>query len=373
MPRVLVLTPDTQGAGGVANYFRTLALPDVAPVEYFFVNRSQRESTFGRVCRLGLNYLKFVNKIRDREVGLVHLNPSFDARSFYRDALFCAIALIFRKRTLVFFRGWDEAFERRVSGSWWRRAIVGNTFGRSGRFVVLGETFEARLRRLGVNGQFWRETTVAGPTPIPKPDVLQKLRESREHLKILFMSRIVRAKGIYLALDAVERLRERHPDKAISLIVAGDGEELSAAKQHVSERGLSFVSFLGEVRGAEKERVLRQSHVLLFPTFHGEGLPNIILEAMLFGLPIVCRDAGAISDVVADGRNGFVTRSESAAEIAGLLERLVSEPRLFQCVSARNATIAGERYVCESVRERLLEIYEQALDDRLTGTRESAR
>jgi glycosyltransferase involved in cell wall biosynthesis len=308
-------------------------------------------------------------KLAGRDLRLVHLNPSFDARSFYRDAVFCALAHLFRKRTLVFFRGWDESFERTVAESWWRRALALQTFGRSGHYVALGRTFEDRLRKMGFRGRFWLESTVAGEAPPSSLNIAAKMQSLQEGMQILFMSRLIRAKGIYLALDAVEQLRKRHPGKAIRLIVAGDGEEREPAIEYARCAGMTFASFVGEIRGADKLRVLQESHVLIFPTFHGEGMPNVILEAMLCGLPIVSRDAGAISDVVTDGINGFVTESESAGDFAAFLGRFLDDPLLFESIATRNAAKACAQYRCDTVRSRLLNIYAEVVQaqDRPAG------
>ena len=117
------------------------------------------------------------------------------------------------------------------------------------------------------------------------------------------------------------------------------------------------MTFTGHLDEAARAAAYRRADIFLFPTCFGEGMPNAILEAMAFGLPVVTRAVGGIRDFFEDGRMGFVTESRSPAVIAGLIERLIADPALRESVGRYNREYAQRRFAASVVAARLLEIY----------------
>ena len=143
----------------------------------------------------------------------------------------------------------------------------------------------------------------------------------------------------------------------MSLHIAGTGPELANARAYVEERAIPNVIVEGELAGARKAELLRRSHVMLFPTFHGEGLPNCILEGMLFGLAIVTRPVAAIPEIVEHGVNGLLDESLEPAPFAAALGTLVEEPGLLRSMAVANRELALRRFTPNIVRQRLTAIY----------------
>src|SRR5690606_6702676 len=106
------------------------------------------------------------------------------------------------------------------------------------------------------------------------------------------------------------------PDKKLKFIVAGDGEDLPKVKQYVIEKNIPSVIFTGYVLNDKKKEVLLKSHLLLFPTFYKEGLPNTVLEGLMYGMPVISRYNAGIPDVVQHEVNGFLTDSKEASVFA---------------------------------------------------------
>lgn len=353
---VLVLIPDLALDGGVTHYYRTLQLDRLDNVDYFFVNkpgtRSRVEKTFHA---LGI-FLQFI--LRVRRYSLIHVNPSLNPNSFYRDWFFIAVARLAGKPVLVFFRGWEADFEARVRANPFLSRLFRWTYGRADRVITLGETFRRRLLELGVNPAtpIQVDTTVASARGLEDLDVAARARVGQEAMTCLFLSRVLREKGVFTAIDSVARCNQMLGRTAVRLVVAGVGPDLDAARRHAAERVSACVEFVGEARDDVKIELLRRSQVLLFPTCYGEGLPNSVLEAMLAGMVIVTRHAGAIGEIVEDGRNGLVTTSTDPASFASYLARLVRDPSLVEEIADRNRAAAAS-FSTESVRRRLLNTY----------------
>ncbi len=75
--------------------------------------------------------------------------------------------------------------------------------------------------------------------------------------------------------------------------------------------------FLGHVSGAAKTQAFRAADIYLFTSL-AEGMPNSVLEAMAFGLPIVTRPVGGIRDFFEDGRMGYATDSLDSGDYTEL-------------------------------------------------------
>jgi glycosyltransferase involved in cell wall biosynthesis len=359
----LVLTPDLRQDGGVTNYFRTLRLNDLAGIDYFRVNRKGISSLLAKVWHAAFIFVSFVRSARSYD--LIHINPSLNRNSYYRDMVFVWLSRRLGAGTLVFFRGWDEVFEARLRRSRFQRALFRGTYARATAFAVLGESFRRRLLSLGVDPAkpVHIETTVASDEGASDLDLEAKLASSRESFKFLFLSRVLRQKGVYIAIDAFAACRLALPERRMSLHIAGSGPELHLAREYVAAKNLSNIVFEGEVSGLRKAELLKTCHVMLFPTFHGEGLPNCVLEGMLFGLAIVTRGIAGIPEVVKHKVNGFLSDSLDASEFAGMLATLVQDAGMLRRMAVENRAVALRRFTPGVVRGRLQAIYSQTVSE----------
>jgi glycosyltransferase involved in cell wall biosynthesis len=356
LKNVLVCTPDLRQGGGVTNYYRTLRLDEIPGIAYFAINRDGTRSLGAKLWSALHIVRSFVRTARSYVV--VHLNPSLNRNSYYRDMAFVWLAARLGRRTLVFFRGWDERFEEKIKRSALQRALFRATYGRATAYVVLGDYFKRRLLGLGVPATkpIYIETTVASSEGAENLDVDAKVATAARGLRVLFLSRLIREKGIYIAIDAFAACRGAGGEP-MSLHIAGSGPELAAARAYVEGKGVEGVVFEGDVAGGRRAALLADCHVMLFPTFHGEGLPNSILEGMLFGLAIVTRPVAAIPEVVQHGVNGWLEASLDAAPFAGALRRLADDRALLLRMARANREVAVRRFTPEVVKGRLRAIY----------------
>jgi glycosyltransferase involved in cell wall biosynthesis len=288
------------------------------------------------------------------------INPSLDlGKSFHRDALFIIIARFLNKKPIVFFHGWFDPYEEKIKKSKWEQFVFKLSYAKVKNYIVLGSTFKNKLQQLGVapDATFNIETMVADSTWLKQLNICSKLQSFEKAISILFLSRIEKEKGLFITIDSFQRFVETQADKNIKLIIAGDGPDLEAAKKYVNKKSIVNVKFLGHVSGNDKMKVLLESHVLMLPSYT-EGLPNVILEGMLYGMPVVARATGGIPEIVKQGINGYVSESFDPEIFAGYLTTLCSDINLYKTISERNHLIAKENYTSEKVRERVLRIIE---------------
>jgi len=249
--------------------------------------------------------------------------------------------------------------ERRIERHWLPRAIFRASFARGQNFVVLGETFRTRLLRLGCSpgARYHLASTVADDSFLSDLDLDHRLSRNPP-LRILFLSRLVTAKGASIALQAFSLARGWLPEIPLHLTIAGDGPDLPSLR---AAADLDNVEFTGAVAGEAKGRLLLESDIFLFPTSHGEGLPNVVLEAMLYGMPVLSRPVGGLPDVIEQGVNGFLTETLDPVVFARWLVQLARDRELRYRISHANHCKALASFTRDQVRAHFVRIVEDSI------------
>lgn len=351
--KTLVTTPGLHCEGGVANYYAALRKYLSPEVVYFTIGRrAMNEGKLTRLARAFCDARGLSRVLARREYDVVHLNPSLAHRAMLREGLFLTVAKRQGQKVVVFFRGWHRDFEESLRH--WRLSLFRRVYFRADAMVVLAREFEAKLRTWGYRGPIYVETTAVDDGLLESLGSRDQ-RATSHTTDVLFMARVVRSKGVFEALEAYDRVRRHHEN--LRFTIAGDGEDLQAVRQYVASKSIEGVDFVGYVRGNEKARVLQGHDVFLLPTYHGEGMPNSVLEAMAVGLPVITRPVGGLRDFFQHGKMGFITEDTSPEAFAQYLESLVSDPELRRCMGQFNQAYAKDRFAASSVAKRLNGIY----------------
>lgn len=174
------------------------------------------------------------------------------------------------------------------------------------------------------------------PSTRDEKRVLREKLGVREGSACLFVGRLIRRKGVDVLLRAWKEVIRDIPDA--TLIVAGGGEEIESLKGLAESLGISTgVSFLGHVEPAELVEYYKTADLFVFPS-RGEGMPNVILEAMSSGLPVVATAIGGIVDVITNGENGFLVPPDDHEALAvSITEALTRDIEMLGMAGRRTA------------------------------------
>jgi len=355
MAKALIIHPDLRRLGGIEAYYIKLRPHFSTNPEYFAIARRPGETgKIRRILRIANDYHRFWAKLSDPSVNIVHINPSLELKSFVREGIFLLLARLRRKKTLVFFRGWSLSFQHKIDGK--LRWLFNALYGKADAFIVLASSFAESLRHWGITQPIYNEVTIIDDHALENIDLdTIKGRLADPVWELLFISRLMPAKGIFTAIKAVEIAQRTHPE--VGLYVAGDGESADEAQALAQHLKVKNIHFLGVVTGKEKYKLFHSAHALFFPTEHAEGFPNTIVEAMAFGLPIITRTVGGISDFFVSGTHGYITESTSPEVFAQLIIRTIEEPERYQQISKINHQYAKDNFLASNAAERLEQIY----------------
>jgi glycosyltransferase involved in cell wall biosynthesis len=181
------------------------------------------------------------------------------------------------------------------------------------------------------------------------------------------IGRLVPLKGFdYLVHALAEAAKD---DPRLRLVLVGDGSERTALADRATSLGVADrVNLVGAVAHDDVPEYLAAADVVVVPSirFEGlvDGLPNVALEAMAAGKPLVATRVGGLPELVHDGRNGLLVEEKSASELASAILGLVGDAGLrARLGAAARDEIRAERS-WESVARRFVEIYERAATTR---------
>lgn len=175
---------------------------------------------------------------------------------------------------------------------------------------------------------------------IPEEEIISRAKTNP--LRILFLGNVIERKGLHTLLEAIS-----HQPSATRLDIVGslDPEQRYANKmrEFVATNNLSSFVFLhGPMDKEPLIEKLRQAHVLVVPSSY-EGYGIVYLEGMCFGLPAIGTTAGAASEIISDGVNGFLIGLGDADLLANRL-KLLNEKRE---ILIRISLAARERYISQ--------------------------
>jgi glycosyltransferase involved in cell wall biosynthesis len=353
---VLLLGPDRGAISGVATHLNLLFGSELArrfELAQFRVGREGRaEGRLGLLLRLAASPFQLVAAIARTGADVVHVNTSLDGKAYWRDLAYVLVAKLCGARVVY-----------QVHGGALRdmpaRALVRSTLKWPDVIVVLSRSELDAMREI-VPAQ----SVVLVPNAIDCASFVRRRppsAQTRTRLRLLHIGRLVRVKGIFEIVQALAEARRM--GVGASLVIAGDGPDLPALKSLVDELGLvAEVTFAGPAFGTRKLGLLGEADVLLLPTYHREGLPYALLEAMAAGLVPVATRVGAIPDVATEGVHALFVPPRDPEAIACAIAVLAADrPRLARMSAACRERVAQ----CYSI-ERLADDF-TALYARLCG------
>lgn len=158
-----------------------------------------------------------------------------------------------------------------------------------------------------------------------------------------FIGRLSEEKGILNFIETIPDLIKKNPD--LEFLIIGDGHLYSQIKDFLKRNNLlNSVKLIGWVPHGELSAYLNEIKLLVVPSYT-EGLPNIILEAMASGTPVLSTKVGAIPSVILNNKTGFIMENNSRECIIKNIRRALNSPNLNEiAVNAYNFVKKKFRY-----------------------------
>jgi glycosyltransferase involved in cell wall biosynthesis len=172
---------------------------------------------------------------------------------------------------------------------------------------------------------------------------------------ILCVGRLSKEKAQIDMVAALHHLRQLRPNLAVRLMILGDGPEREPIAQAVRSAGLEkHVVFAGHLN--DLAPYYEAADVVAIPSL-SEGSPNVLLEAMAFGVPVVATEVGGIPEIVVHEDTALLVPARDAAAMAAAIDRLLSDPTTASALARLARKKVETDYSPESRGNSLVNIY----------------
>lgn len=152
-----------------------------------------------------------------------------------------------------------------------------------------------------------------------------------EPIRLLAVGRLVEKKGFDVLIKAISRV-----SFPFHLRIVGEGPDREQLEQGILAANLSdHVEFSGGMTHAALPNEYKKAHIVVVPSIVNragdrDGLPNVVLEAMSSGRPVIASKVGAIESAIDSGETGILLPPGDPEALAKALESLVKNPKLYE-------------------------------------------
>ena len=206
----------------------------------------------------------------------------------------------------------------------------------------------------GVDTQTFQPQTESSTNIILPPNI------PKDRLVIFTVGRLIEWKGHTYLIEALHLLKE---DPRIHLLIGGEGSLRQELEGQVKESGLTDrVTFLGHIPNHLTPLYYTLADVYVQPSIidkdgNTEGLGVTLLEAMACETPCVGSETGGISDIIIDGKNGFLVKPADPMQLADRISILLNDGALRATMGKQGRRFVEDNYSWEVKAKEHIEIY----------------
>ncbi|MBO5031545.1 MAG: glycosyltransferase family 4 protein [Lachnospiraceae bacterium] len=178
-------------------------------------------------------------------------------------------------------------------------------------------------------------------------------KAERDEIHILFVSRLIERKGLQYIIPQLNDI-QNHVDKKIKLLIVGDGPYRETLEQLAEENHVQkLVQFVGQKDKSEIVPYYQDADLFILPSAR-EGMPNVVLEAMACGLPIIMTPCEGSKELVED--NGYIVQTN---EFQKYIVRLIVDSEKRKKMGAHSRELVNRKFTWNRSTEQYIELLDE--------------
>lgn len=250
-------------------------------------------------------------------------------------------------------------------GSSFRKA-AGMAFRRAAGITACSDDLAERSRRLGaIESPITIPYGVSADLFSPSPEAASRLRAKlglpTRSPVVVAVGRLVHKKGFEVLVEATPHVANRHPD--LNVVIAGEGDLKQALEARAGDLGVGDkIRFAGNVSRDELPDYYALASVVAVPSIRDDagnvdGLPNVLLEAMASGAPLVASAVAGIPQAVRGGKDGLLVAERDPEALAAAIIELLDSPEQMEKLGSSARSRAREHFDWTRVGERFENVF----------------
>ncbi|MBB3839612.1 glycosyltransferase involved in cell wall biosynthesis [Runella defluvii] len=320
------LSPPIHGASIMGNYiYESKKINNEYNCQFVNFSASNRIDEVGhinysKIFFLLKSFFRIAYMVFKFKPDLCYLTPTSDGWAFYRDFIIIQFMKLFKLKIILH-------FHNKASHKWgkeWYNKLLLKYYYKEVKVVLLGnQVYLEKSKYVSEENVFYCPNAV-----ISKSQIKTQSPIISKKIKFLFVSNMMKTKGVYVLLKACQILKERCFEFQCDFVGAWKDVKREDFVQRIEEYNLvDEVFFHGEKYNDEKDMYFASADVFVFPTYyHSEVFSLVLLEAMDFSLPCISTNNGAIESIIVDGITGFCVAQENVETLAEKMIWMIENP-----------------------------------------------
>lgn len=358
---IMQLPPPVHGQSIMNSYiYNSKKINNTYEIKYIKLHYSNLKNiglfSFNKLFKM-VNYL-FITMIK-----LITFNPEIIyftispiGNAFYRDSLFVFLCKLFKKKLVLHLHG---------------KGILNNLTNPIKKLLyksVFNNTEVICLSKLliyDVRPIFTGKVHIVS-NGIQQVEFKNNQNKTNGKIKLLFLSNLIKSKGIFDYIEALNILKNRGLDFLANIIGKESDLTVSELNQIIDKKKLNDrLVYLGYKYGEEKFELLKNQNIFIHPSLN-DAYPLVILEAMEFFLPVISTFEGAIPDIIDNGITGFLVNKNAPGEIANKIELLINDKILQNKMGRAGRKKFLENYTIKKFEEKMIKVFDDIFN-RMNG------
>ena len=223
------------------------------------------------------------------------------------------------------------------------------------RYVDYFVTPTEFTRQKLIEGGFPAEKIVKIPTFIDAASIKPSYTNNGY---FLYSGRLAPEKGVKFLIESLKHLKEFNVKLKVTGLLEEDSTGIASI---IEENNLSdYIDFVGFKKKDELQELIANSIAVVCPAIWYENMPNVVLEAYAFGKPVIASNIGCFSELIEDGKTGYLFEPKNAEQLSQKLKLLLTDSGLASRLGQHSRAIVEEKYSPQNHLNSLKQLFERS-------------
>ena len=181
-------------------------------------------------------------------------------------------------------------------------------------------------------------------------------KNQKESNIILFASRLLKSKGIFEFIECAQKLK----NKKYQFLVAGkidfENPDCISKEELFRFHNKGIIKYVGNVDNVKE--IISDSKIVVLPSYYGEGLPKILIEAAACGKPIITTDHPGCRDAIIPDKTGYLIPVRNSIKLAESIKKIFDSPALCHSMGNEARKLALRKFDINKVVKKHISIYD---------------